>query len=137
MKNTIDIPYLIRWIARIWGGLVLLLLAVFLIPALLGSIFGKAEPVGGFQNTKEVFLFICFPVSTVIGLAMAYKWEGLGGLVATSGLVVMHFLLAGFAFPDRRESVFLYGIFPVGILYIVSWLITKIRETGEIDLSKK
>ena len=108
----------ILWTARIMGSLFLAFVLFFLI----AHIFGEDETGEGFQSTAEVIMFICFPISTVIGLALALKWEGLGGvivLIGMTGLLAMR--------PDLLSNPYFIIPFVPGILYISYWLITRLR----------
>ena len=73
----------ILWIARGWGGIILAFVLFFLI----APIFGNEEGRTGFTNTRDIITFILFPISTIIGLAIAYKWEGTGGLISSLAIV--------------------------------------------------
>jgi hypothetical protein len=133
-KPKIQIATIIRWIARIWGGLILAFVLFFLLAHVIGSITGDGEQGGGFANIQEVIAFICFPIGTIIGLALAYKWEGLGGLIASLGLIIMLVILTVFmpipenaSFSDffKRFSFFIFFIFPPGLLYLIFWYLSK------------
>ncbi len=67
----------IRWTARIAGALFILGFLVFFVPDLIqkGAIPGDRIPM-------TFALFLAF-----IGLTMAWKWEGPGGLVALGSLI--------------------------------------------------
>jgi len=122
-KKTTNI---IRWIARIWGTLILAFALFFV----LAPIFGGEESGEGLRNTSEVITFIFFPVSSVIGLSIALKWEGLGGLITTVGIIgllIMRFDLIS-------ELYFIAGIAPPGIMYLLYWLLSK--ESSQITKSK-
>jgi len=44
------------------------------------DVFVSKEPdEDGLTSIKDYIAFICFPISTIIGLLIAFKWEGLGG----------------------------------------------------------
>ncbi|HKJ48786.1 MAG TPA: hypothetical protein VJ973_06835, partial [Christiangramia sp.] len=76
MKNQTYITKTVLWIARIWGGLILAFILFFVI----AHLFSEEEASSNaFKDPKEVISFICFPILTCIGLALAYKWPGLGG----------------------------------------------------------
>jgi hypothetical protein len=121
MNHFKDRIKIIRWVARIWGTAVLAILLFFLI----ASIFG-AEGLGAFKPGDEI-TFLFFPISTIVGLALAWRWEGLGGLIATVGLMLL--------FVVRLDLVstptFLLGIFPPGILYLLSWYFSKRTQVVE------
>jgi len=133
MKH-LDLTKTVLWIARIWGGLILAFVLFFLIAHIVGSITESGEKVGGFANVQEVISFICFPIGTIIGLAVAYKWEGLGGLITSLGLIIMIMVQTAFGpKPEhisivefiRHYSIFIFVILPPGILYLVYWFSQK------------
>lgn len=109
----------IRWIARISGSLILAFILFFL----LAHVFGEDESGNGFQNTKEVITFLFFPISTSIGLSLALKWEGLGGIITVAGMIGLFALR-----PDLLNNKFSINMaIPLipGVLYIAYWLIKK------------
>lgn len=128
LKKQKKTSNIIRWIARIWGILILAFVLFFV----LAPIFGGEESGKGLQNTSEVITFIFFPVSSVIGLSIALKWEGLGGLITTAGIIgllIMRFDLIS-------NLYFISGIAPPGILYLIYWYLSKGQsETTENEIS--
>lgn len=117
MKNQKKTLNTIRWIARIWGSLILAFVLFFV----LVSIFGDEESGEGFQNTSEVITFIFFPISSIIGLSIALKWEGLGGLITIGGIIGLFVMR-----PDLISNLYLIaGIAPPSILYILYWYLPK------------
>ncbi|MCG9972757.1 DUF7670 domain-containing protein [Christiangramia crocea] len=115
----------ILWIARGWGGIIL----AFILFILIAHIFGNDEGGSGFANTKEVITFILFPVSTITGLAIAYKWEGLGGLISSLAILTAMFI------NDGIDLKFLLTIFPPGFLYLVYWFLER-RENRHPERMK-
>ena len=115
MKNQKKTANIIRWIARIWGTSILAFVLFFLF----AHIFGTEEGGNGFNNNSISFIF--FPVSSIIGLAIALKWEGLGGLITTVGIIGFFIL----RFDLISEPFFICGITPPGILYLVYWYLSK------------
>ena len=113
---------LILWTARITGGAVL----AFVLYMVAGNLIGGDIESSGFQSTKEVLMFICFPITTCIGLFMAFRWEGLGGLIATLSLVGLGIL---------DSDVFLgsspfFTIFSVpGLLFLMYWVVERFSPT--------
>jgi hypothetical protein len=118
----------IRWIARIWGSVSLIFLLFFVGAHLIGTITGKGEPMGRFNSPSEMVSFIFFPVSIMIGLAMAWKWEGLGGLIATVGIIAFYII--------RRDLLFngpITALAAPGLLFLVYWFLTRNRaKAGEV-----
>lgn len=123
MKNHKKIATIIRWIARIWGTSILAFVLFFLF----AHIFGTEEGINGFNNNSISFIF--FPISSIIGLAIALKWEGLGGLITTVGIIGLFIL----RFDLISDPFFICGITPPGILYLVYWYLSK----GKTEAVKK
>lgn len=122
----------VLWTARIWGSLILTFVLIFLVAHIIGSMTGKGETVGGFANVQEIIAFIGFPICTVIGLALAYKYEGLGGLIASLGLITMLVIMTVFMpIPEdatildffKHFSIFIFFIFPPCLLYLTYWFL--------------
>ena len=116
------IAVIIRWTARILGSLILAFILFFL----LASIFGEDEPENGFQNTKEVIAFLFFPISTAIGLSLALKGEGLGGIITLTGMIGLLVVR-----PDLIKALpVMIPVIP-GILYTIYWSMTKNNNLPE------
>ena len=111
---------LIRSIARIWGSIIVAFVLFFLI----AHLFGNEDSGKGLRDTKELITFIFFPVSTLVGLSIAYKWEGLGGLIASLGLITGPIVTG--QYPNRAEDlIFVMIIYPPGFLYLIYWFKSK------------
>jgi len=123
MKNQKKTINIIRWIARIWGTSILAFVLFFLF----ANIFGTEGGGNGFNNNSISFIF--FPISSIIGLAIALKWEGLGGLIATVGIIVFFILRSDLI----SDPFFICGIAPPGVLYLVYWYLSK----GQKDTLEK
>lgn len=113
VRNKLTIT--IRWMARITGSLILAFVLFFV----LAHIFGEEESGSGFKNTSEAITFIFFPVSTVLGLGLALKWEGLGGLIVILGMIGLFIIR-----PDLLGPLFLIPLIPGG-LYSSYWLLSR------------
>lgn len=124
MKNQSKIANIILWIARLWGTLI----SAFVLFFVIALIFGDPESGEGLVNTSDVVIFIFFPVSTIVGLALALKWEGLGGLITTIGLIGLFILRTDLI----SSPFFIFGIIPPGILYMVYWYLTK-QQTKTLE----
>jgi len=75
MKNKKQIATIIRWIARIWGSVSLAIMLFMVGAHLLATITGKGEPIGHFKSVSEMVSFAFFPLSTILGLSIA--WNGM------------------------------------------------------------
>jgi hypothetical protein len=124
MKNQKITTKIILWTARLWGTLIFVFVSFFLF----AGIFGNEQGGGGIRNTQELFSFIFFPCMNIIGLALAWKWEGLGGLIATISMMGMFFM----RFDLITDPYFIFGITPPGILYLVYWHLSK-RQKETVD----
>jgi hypothetical protein len=125
----------IRWIARIWGALVLaLIILVFIGSAWNWVTTGQVDPNAvedypPIENVPPLFALL-----SALGLGIAWRWEGLGGAIAVvfnlAGIPVllMHWPIAhNFA----RYLVAPYGVWMTiaipGILFLVCWWRSKKR----------
>lgn len=114
----------LRWIARIWGSAVAAFVLFFLLMDVLSG--GTAEEL----STKEVFTFICFPLSPIIGFTLAWKWEFWGGLIALLGMIALPVLR-----PDLIASYPMIGavVVPALIFIWLGW--TRDPSEDEEDVS--
>ncbi len=118
MENQTKTVNIIRWIARIWGTLVLLFVIFFLLMDIFGTGYDEAS---GALSPRDGITFIFFPLSTIVGLALAWKWEGLGGLITIVGVIGLLIVR-----PDLLSSIsMIAGIAIPGILYLVYWYMTR------------
>ena len=123
------------WIARIWASLIIAFVMTFVLAHTYGAIFeGQGSPNG--MTLQDALLFTCFPVSTLIGLTLAYKWELLGGTIATAALILMFTMqitldimnggtLPGLGEIVKQAGIFLFFIMPPGILYMIYGILQK------------
>jgi hypothetical protein len=129
----------IRWIARIWGTLI----AVCTLLVLIGYAgnwvtTGKVDPHAVEDYPPIENLPPLLALLSVLGLCVAWRWEGLGGAIAVvfnlAGLPVLliHWPIAH-DFP--RYLVAPYGTWMIiaipGILYLVCWWRSKKRVSSQ------
>jgi len=120
MKNKKQVALIVRWIARIWGSLSLAFMLLFVGAHLIGTITGEGEPIGKFNSVSEMISFAFFPVSIIIGLGIAWKWEGLGGFITIVGIIGFHLIR-----PDLIFNLMIDGLAIPGLFYILYWLLSK------------
>jgi uncharacterized membrane protein len=119
----------IRWIARIWGGLVLVFALL-----ILGNYAsnwlttGEADPYAAedyppIENLPPLLMFLA-----ALGSGIAWRWEGVGGAITVvSQLVALPVLLIHWPITDGfpRYLVAPYGLWMIvtipGILFLVCW----------------
>jgi hypothetical protein len=105
----------IRWAARITGGLVLGFLLFFVF----GHLFGN-EPSNGFQSNKEILAFACFPVTTILGLLLAFRYELPGGLLTLAAMAGLYFLM-----PELLANPYTGAVFVPALLFVWSGVLGK------------
>ena len=105
----------ILWIARIWS-IVIILFTLFM---LLANIFGRDESGEGIRSIPELISFICFPISTLIGLSIGLKKEGVGGIITVIGMIIFFIVR-----PDLILGIFWLVFFP-GILFLLYWYLER------------
>lgn len=101
----------LRISARIIGSMVLL----FLLWMLIGHLVGDANGPNGmtFTETREFIAFLFFPMLSIVGLLLAYKWEFLGGILVTISLAGLFLLM-----PVLARTAFWLWMLP-GALYLL------------------
>ncbi len=108
----------IKWIARIWSILSLAFLLLF---------FGASIFSSGGADTfafKDVFQFVFFPIGLTIGLIIAWKREGLGGIIAIASIIGFHLqMLITHGKPDF--VLFIELLAAPGILFILYWILSR------------
>jgi hypothetical protein len=117
MLKKINISTIVLWSARIMTAAIL----VFLLFMVGSQVVGVNEAGTGFQSTKEMAMFICFPITTCLGLVIAFKYEGIGGLIATLSLLGI-----GIMDSDLISAPSFFIVFGVpGLLNILYWLLNR------------
>lgn len=119
MKVTKKFASIVLWIGRIWGSISLLFL-FFMVGTHVIEALSDAEGIKGFNSTSEMISFLFFPVSIMIGLSLAWKWEGLGGLITIIGIICFHVMR-----PDLILDPMIDGLAVPGLLFIVYWLMSE------------
>lgn len=106
---------ILRWAARIGSIVSIMLLLLFFI----GEGF---KPVN--FALQEWVGFIFFPVGVIIGMIVAWKYEGTGGSITIGSLLA--FYLAYFLFNSMIPRGWAWSIFASpGILFLVFWAFSR------------
>lgn len=135
MKSKKRIATIIRLIARIWGTGVSFILIVSLIMQIIGALVGSGEyNEGGLElnSARGILTFLCFPVGIIVGLAIAWKWEGLGGLI-TAGAIICLSLFR----PDLFRELWIIGMGVIGLMFITYWALTRDSQVANAESVKK
>lgn len=127
----------IRWTARIWGTLVLLI-ALFIFIGYASSFFqsGTADPYAEedyplIENLPPLFIFL-----SALGLGLAWRWEGWGGAIAVLfQLANLPVLLIHWPIGEdfARYLIAPYGLSLMvaipGILFLICWAQARKRKS--------
>jgi hypothetical protein len=120
----------IRWIARITGTLLAVLVLLFAT----FSIAGEIKEDGYTYSLAQILTFFFWGVA-MLGLLLALWKEGLGGIISLSCLVLMY--IAGLFEPEVNRSAML-GVELVlavpAVLYILYWWASKRKNTRNENL---
>ena len=114
--------------ARIWSILSLGFLLIILGGHVVEELKGGPDNLSNFKNARELFVFLCFPVSTLVGLAAAWKSDGLGGAITVIGMIGLYVLR-----PDLLTQWTLLVLPAPGVLFLIHWII-RINQTEETEV---
>jgi len=105
----------LRWSAR--------MLSILVVGVLLLFAFGEGLHLSQF-TARELVLFVFFPLGVCLGLALAWRWEGLGGGVTVASLAAFYLVhrLSSSGFP---RGFALVAMAAPGFLFLVCWLWTR------------
>lgn len=88
METTSSIPArikILRWTARIWGTFIVFFMSsIFIGEAISKGLFYSVDP-------KHYVMFILIGIAQ-LGILLAWKWEGLGGLLGIIGVLISDLL---------------------------------------------
>lgn len=120
--TTQSTTFIIRWIARVWSALSILLLLAFAI--------GEAEHGPGPSRQMWVGLAF-FPIGVCAGLALAWYREKLGGLLALGSLVAFYvWNISRSGHPPRGPWFFLVAA--PGILFLIAGMCSRGRSGAPV-----
>jgi len=104
---------IIRWIARIWAALMVAFMLFMFIAHIIEDGIG---PLTGLY-IRDYFMMPSMVIS-LIGLALGWKWERLGGIMALGGMVAFYLFDFAFSGDFPRGPTFLIIVFP-GVLFLI------------------
>jgi hypothetical protein len=112
---------ILRKIARIWSVVIIGLGVLLFLAEIFEAQTAELEPYPWFENLIPVTLFL-----SVVGLAVAWKWEGIGGGMAVGFAVVN--ILVYLATGRSRVAAVALVLAPVvlpGLLFLTCWRASK------------
>ena len=126
MKGKEQIATTIRWIAKASASVSI----AFLLYMTAGLFFGSAGlKIEGF---KDILTLAFFPTGFLVGLALALKWAGTGGLVTVGSFVALIILKPGQVFEP-----WIIALASPAILFLICWLLINTQKRTSPAQSKK
>jgi len=112
----------LRWTARVWSVLALGVVLLFA--------FGEGLHLAAF-SARELVLFLFFPVGICLGMALAWRWEGLGGGITVASLAAFYLVerLTSHSFPRGYALLVLSA---PGFLFLLCWWMRLRRSHGSL-----
>ncbi len=129
----------IRWIARMWA-IVLIVIALLI---LAGNVWSWVTTGEGDPNAVEDYPPIenlppIFALLSIVGLALAWRWEGVGGAIAILfSLAALPVILIHWPIADdfARYLVAPYGTWLIitipGVLFLICWWRSKQQVSSQ------
>ncbi len=120
----------VRRVARIWS---IVIIGITLVAAVAHIVVPEPEATDypPLENLLPVVMFL-----SVLGLAIAWRWEGVGGAINV-GLFLAHlglyWIIRGKFFPLRALPMFSAAVVP-GVLFLACWWRTK--SAGLVNSAK-
>ena len=114
---------LIRRIARIWSIVIIALVLLIFIAEIIGTFVpdqSMNESYPWYENLIPLSMFL-----SVVGLAIAWRWEGFGSVLCIFFVIATYIMYVAFVRSDRGLYIVPLILSPIlipGILFLVSWL---------------
>jgi hypothetical protein len=113
----------IRWTARITGILFIGIFLAFFVPDLAQK---GTTAVASDRIPATIFLFLSF-----VGIALAWRWEGAGGLAALGSITVSAVLFLQTEVKPAA-TILLWGMYALpAVLFLLSWWRARLHRHSE------
>jgi len=124
LANESNLSFGVGWLARIFGALSIAVLLLFLM----------GEPSGFWSITwDQMIAFIFFPCGLIVGLALAWYRELLGGLIAVGSVVCFYVIYEGLLHGGWPGSWFMVFAAP-GVLHLLHGTFSLLNKPQEQNL---
>jgi len=125
-QSTNKIEFRLRWIARIWSIVIIVFTLIMLTGYAVNWVkTGTADPYAmkDYPPAENIIPFTI--ILSVLGLGLAWRWEGLGGvinIVFYLASVVVHFWVIS---PRPYPYLIAIALPTPGILFLVCWWMSR------------
>ncbi|MGD2158204.1 MAG: hypothetical protein PVG32_15110 [Anaerolineales bacterium] len=108
---------IVRWVARVWSLVILFFFLLIFIGEILSPHTEEA------MTLSDAALLILFPIATCLGLALAWRWEFLGGVISLISIVLFVVIMgiAGRLNTPSNFIILLAFIAIPGVLFLITW----------------
>jgi hypothetical protein len=113
-KNSVVV---IRWVARMWGSTIVALTVLF---ALMHTVTPDAPP----PTASEWVGLAFFPMGVCAGLVLAWRWEGLGGVIAVGSYLAFYSWMRASSGGVPSGPFFSFAAIP-GALFLLCRLLSR------------
>jgi F0F1-type ATP synthase membrane subunit c/vacuolar-type H+-ATPase subunit K len=98
-------------------------LSILVVGVVLLVAFGEGLNLSHF-SARELVLFLFFPFGVCLGMALAWRWEGLGGGI-TVGSFAAFYLVQRFTSSSFPKGFAFVALAAPGFLFLLCWLWTR------------
>ena len=125
---NLRIVTIIRWIARVWSVLIFLVALLIVV---------APDPYVVQPVPLTDWIELGFYWVSILGLLLAWRWEGLGGAIALAGIVghAVAFRIFRGSWFVQAIPVFVLGL--PGILFLVCWALSRGRSASRPSGDKR
>ena len=125
---NLRIVTIIRWIARVWSVLIFLVALLIVV---------APDPYVVQPVPLTDWIELGFYWVSILGLLLAWRWEGLGGAMALAGIVghAIAFRIFRGDWFVQTLPIFVLGL--PGILFLVCWALSRGRSASRSSGGKR
>ena len=119
----------LRWIARIMGTTLVSFFLLFFVAELF-----RDGGVPNLHNPYQIIAFTSFFIAQ-IGILLAWRWEGMGGFLALTGMVL--FVVFQYLWDKNPKIVFMFLIWIIPIImFLYYWIRSKKLDQIRNDMNQ-
>jgi hypothetical protein len=116
---------ILRWFARGINACILAFVSFFVLAELFGT--HTAEP--GPLSTSDKITLVFFPTGLLLGLMLAWKWEGIGGLTIIISMVGLTTIRPDLIINGINGGLIIAGVVILGAVFLLVWYFDKTNKS--------